>query len=357
MSGTQDINEDSLLSNIDAMLGDDVDDAPTESESTSDTETQQSAESAEAPTDQQSNTATQPDTGTADRPAQQYAEVRPGARIDTRKLPADASGNLVDPKSGKIVARAGTERAYFEQARNTFRDLERTRNDYGAMQRELEAYKSAAIMPTQLGLAPAETAIALQFMAKYINDPQAAARDLLTDMQAKGYTIEEIGRGTDAAAMKAMIENAVKPFVDDRQSVLKQEQESKRIEQEWDDVESRHPWLGNQDEALSKIMIEADLSLKDAALELKVWALEHGYDLNRSVMEQIAEQGQAQQQAPVQQAPAQPQRMNRAQSVPPSVADGAMPLMPRNGAQTANRNNTKDIIRDSMKQFGFRFER
>lgn len=280
-----------------------------------------------------------------------------------QRLPADAEGNLVDPATGRIVAKAGNERALYESARNFHTQMQQHRTQADTLQRELDkttahlsAFREAAQLPTSLGLQPQEVTTAMQFMAHFKANPVEAARKVLTEVLAMGHNIEDLKGSVDMAALQRMIQQEVAPF---KQNLTTQQQheaaqaERVKYEAEADRELEEHfdsfPWAQQQQVELHQLM-QADerLSLREATLMLQAWALERGYDYNKPLRAQheasVNGQGQIQQRQ-------QPTRQNNAQMAAPNGTTSGQVVAHVNAA--ANHDlSTRDIVAQTLREHG-----
>lgn len=341
-----------LENSVDEMLGlgdTKTNEAP-ENQQASDTEAQPSLPLEGGQDDKQSEQPAKPSTEQPVKPAKPESS-KPVIRPNT--LPANANGDLIDPKTQKVIARAGTERQYYELARNSLNENNKIKQEITSLRDKISTYEAATTMHKELGLEPNESVIAMQFMAKYKTDPLGAAKELLTDLRARGYAVEELGGSSiDTAALARMMDERLKPFTSEREAQAKDQEIQSVVAREYDAVAERYPWITSQDAEIAAL-IKADptLDLRTAALELQAYALRMGYDLEQSITEQ---HNMRQESPPQQQAPQTP-RPNRAQmSVPNTSAD--VPVMPKK-AEFGNPSNSKDLIRSTLAEYGFRLER
>lgn len=127
-------------------------------------------------------------------------------KLNTRP---DKKGNLVDPKTGKIIAPAGSARRFYEKAIKTGHQLQQAQTEISrqrilmnkaaqamqSMKSELEARDKQDNLPKQMGLEPAEYAEALQVFSKFKNSATAidALKYMLTRAVQRGIDIKPLG--------------------------------------------------------------------------------------------------------------------------------------------------------------------
>ena len=287
------------------------------------------------------------DGGTSDRRAPQSGAQHERGQQDTppaqpaqRRLPANNAGDLIDPNTGAVVARAGNERRYYEAARTAQQNVQRITGELERTTTELHAFREAATLPRELGLAPAEVTNAMQWFAHWKQNPVEAATKVLTELRAMGYEIEGLGGQIDMAALRHMVQEAVSPFKQDRDAAQQQYQAEQQISTELNALYSAFPWAREQQQELvSLLQADPTLTLREAALHLRAYAAERGYDLQKPLRAQVlaAQNG--------------PQRANNARMPAPSTTSDA-PLTPRRTTSGNHDLRNRDIVREAMREAG-----
>lgn len=305
----------------------------------------------------QENGAGQPNANTGEGGKPQRGQEQQQPRRDTQpvkpgqhRLPANANGDLVD-HTGRVIAKAGNERRFFESARQAQTQVRQFQSQLDTVQRELSVYKEAAVLPQQLGLQPTEVANAMHFMAHWKKNPVEAATKVLTDLRAMGYEVEGLGGGgVDTSAIKQMINEAISPFVNDRQHAQRQAEIEAQVDRELEEFYSEFDWAqGQQTELQNLLNARPNLSLREAALMLEAYAYKHGFDLASPLAEQI--EAARTKHATQQQQP--PQRPNAARSASPN-ATGDVPITQRRaGTATGHDRSNRDIVRETLREHGF----
>lgn len=337
-----DINENDV--NLNPTDGGDNDGAQNE------TQEQAAAGEGAQRKDAQQPTDGQRDPGTGEqRPPQRGQEQRqPGKGAQQgqpaqRRLPANGQGDLVDPTTGAIIARAGNERRLFEHARTVAGQLAQTQSEVQRLQGQLETFQELQRMPQSLGLDVQEQHVAMQFMAAWKKNPVEAATKMLAEVRAMGYEVEGLATPVDMAALKKMVEDTIAPFRQDRDAVVREQEIAQTVDRELEDATQRFPWLMTQQDAVSRVLAaDQSLSLREAALMVQSWAAQRGFDLHRPLNEQM----NAAQQNGGQQAP---QRPNAARNPPPT---GNEALAPRRAGAAAHDRRSRDIVLESMREAG-----
>jgi hypothetical protein len=332
-----------IESMVDGWLAEGNDSTPgSEQEQTADgTGTPETNEGA-APKPAEANADPQQPTGATPKPSdntQRQAEPTPKA----------GPGDLVDGQ-GRVLARAGAERRHYEAAQRASREVQTVRNQLTQVEQQLNAYKEAATMPTQLGLTPDETATGLQLVASWKQNPASVIQYLIEQAKAAGHNLPELGSATDYGAIKNMIAQQLEPFRQQAQQAQQVTEAQTAARSQVDALigEYGETALTNS-EALAKLIDASSqmgkpLNLEQAYLRFSNWCLQNGFDPAAPIDPQIAARRQT--------TPATEQRMpprpnGRATASPV----GVQPLDPTAG--TTGSESMRDLVRASMREQGF----
>ena len=358
-----------IESKIDSMFGtsgdDDADEAPNNTAANATEQEQDDGASAKpASQDQQEGTKptrqdadTQRDNNAGEGGAKQPGKEQP-ARTDAqsgqpqqRRLPANNNGDLIDPNTGAVVARAGNERRFYEAARTAQQNMQRITGEFERVQSELAAFREAASAPRELGLSATEVTNAMQWFAHWKKNPVEAATSVLTELRAMGYDVEGLGGTVDMGAIKRMVQEAVSPFHQDRDATLREQEIAQHVDTELNALYTAMPWVqGQQQEMMNLLDADPTLTLREAALHLETYALRNGYDLSKPLRAQVlaAQNGGGQQQQA-------PQRPNNARMPAPSTT-GDVPLTQRRVTSAGHERSNRDIVKEAMREAGLNIE-
>lgn len=306
-----------------------------------------------------------PDSQTEDqqgKPAE--GDAAAGEQVDSASKPADNAqreaqqppkagpGDLVDPQ-GRVLAKAGAERRHYEAAQRANREVQSVRQQVTKLETELNAYKQAAGMPTQLGLSPDETATGLQLVASWKQNPAGVIQYLVEQAKAAGHNLPELGGATDYGAIKNMIAQELAPFRQQAQQTQQLTEAQTAAKGQVDALVSEYgeTALTNSD-ALAKLIDASTqagkpLNLEQAYLRFSNWCLQNGYDPSSPIDPQIVARQQPQQQAPANTQRMPPRPNGRATASP----NGVTPIDPAAG--TTGSESMRDLVRASMREQGF----
>lgn len=326
----------------------------------------------------QSATSDTPDTGTPDAPPtpdtqpqegqpqepqqaatpqpQEQQPAQPTKPADSKERPTDKTqqqrqpGDLVDAQ-GRVIAKAGAERRHYEAAQRATRDLSTVRQELQQTQAQLQAFREAAQLPTQLGLTPEESASGLQLAAAWKANPVSTIQYLVEQAKAAGHNVDGVGGNTDMGAIRAMIANELAPFRQQAQQSQQAIQAQTAARQEIDSLvaEFGEGAMVNA-EPLARILNAAaengrQMTLEQAYFRFSTWCRERGFDPHQPIDPQMA----AAQQQP--QSPATPQ-----QRLPPRPNGRPASVQPVTGidpsGQLTGNESTRDVVRAAMREAG-----
>lgn len=154
------------------------------------------------------------------------------------RVKPDKKGNLVDPRTGKIIAPAGPARRFYERMVNSERRLgqmqiaenkrlgmmQEATHIIKHMQGQLDALNKQETIGKQLGLSPEEQTEFLQLAAKFKDNNTAldTVKYLLTKAAQRGIDIKSLGV-TGAFDIKALTDEIAKKFEPLTQTVQQQQ--------------------------------------------------------------------------------------------------------------------------------------
>lgn len=167
------------------------------------------------------------------------------------KLTSDKRGNLVDPRTGKIVAPAGAARRFYEDLQrervrsNKFyqeigrrdRVMQQAASAMRELQTKLNQAEQGNGLAKQLGLDQNDATEALTFYSKFKNPATAleSLKYILTKAAQRGIDIKPLGAGQgaiDPAALTQSITNELNQKLDPIANRLQAEQEQEQARRE-----------------------------------------------------------------------------------------------------------------------------
>ena len=262
-------------------------------------------------------------------------------------------GDLVD-REGRIIAKAGAERRHYEAATRFRGELETTRQQLQQTRTELDAFRTAAQMPTQLGLTPDESVVGLQLAASWKANPAGVIQYLVEQAKAQGHNIDTLGGATDVGAIKQIIANELAPFRQQAEATQQRQQFETAAQSQVQALVNEYgeAALANSDALAKLINAAADqgrqLNLEQAWLRFSNWCLQNGYNPEQPIDPQLAARRQPTQGNPPANGQRLPPRPNgRAVASP----NGVVPMDA--AAQVSGNEQVRDLVRASMREAGF----
>jgi hypothetical protein len=260
--------------------------------------------------------------------------------------------DLVDPISGRVVAKGGIERRVYEEGQRHARENNSLKQQLSAAQRQLGGNNEVLAEAARLNVAPQDQVVAIRIMSEFMRDPVKTLETLVAEVKSKGYPIpfleQGVNPGIDMAAIQRMIDSKMMPITEQHQQARAQQEAQARATADLD------AFLGENEDANQNLdvlgeMLQAQpgLTLQSAYTKMIRWAHENQLDWTQSLKAQIARQ---------QQQPTPQQQQQPAQTRPlpggRSVQQQATPV--GNGAVTQYNENASwaDIIRQSMQEHG-----
>jgi hypothetical protein len=263
--------------------------------------------------------------------------------------------DLVDPITGRTVAKGGIERRVFEDGQRHARENNQLKTQLQNASRQLASINEVTQEAVRLNVAPPDQIAAIRVMSDFLRDPVKTLEYLVAEVKSKGYPIpfleQGVTPGMDMAAIQRMIDNKMQPITQQQQAARQQAEMKQRAEADL------QVFLDDNGEANSNLDVLAEmlnaqpgLSLQSAYTKMIRWAHENGLDWTQPLKAQIAQQRQqpTPQQPPQQQRPLPGRRSAGGNGATP-VGDGAV--------QQYNENASwADIIRQSMRDHGVKLK-
>lgn len=199
--------------------------------------------------------------GREPQPKRSQQQQQPQRQQQQERFPAsayvqpNARGDLVDSRSGQVVARAGREARLYQHAVNTTRQLTAAGTQLQALRTDLtsrltkavdigrdlytriEKYQAQEKQIKDLGVSPQEQLEALQIVAMGKTNPIGAIKMLLTRAAAAGIDLTQLGLqgGGDMASLATMLRQEIKqnmqPLHERTEAEKRQEEQRRQQEQ------------------------------------------------------------------------------------------------------------------------------
>ena len=244
-------------------------------------------------------------------------------------------------RDGNVIASGGRERRFYEAAQRGKQQVDTLTTQLTEATNRLKAFEDAGSIGNQYDLTPDEVTTGAQLIASYKNDPVETIKYLLTQAQASGHNIDDVGT-TDMSAMKQMLDTAMKPFTDQRQAELDTQENNDRAYQVYSNFITKYPDAAAHEDTIARLLNEDNsLSPEAAYFKLQSYYATKGLDWTKSLA--VLQQEQADRQA------------NGLQNTQQQLPDGnnVDPSRATDTAEVADvSTSTDDIIRQAMVEAG-----
>ena len=250
--------------------------------------------------------------------------------------------DLVD-RQGNVIAKGGKERRFYETAQRERQRAETLEQELWTLRAKVEAFEGTANLPNQYNLSPEELTTGAQLMSAFKDNPVETIKYLLTEAQSAGHNIDNVGQGTDVAALSRMLDEKLGPITSERQEQLELAQRNEQATQVYNQFMSQYPDAAVHQDVLAQLL-EKDTSLSPEAayFKLKNFYLEKGLDWNTPL--DVHEQNIANEQ----------QKAKETENTQSSLPSGSTPADNVTDASQIASVDTdmEDIIKSSMREAG-----
>jgi hypothetical protein len=260
--------------------------------------------------------------------------------------------DLVDPVTGRIVAKGGIERRVFEEGQRHSRENQTLRQQLQVATQQLQGHSEVSRVATELALPAESQVVAMRVMADFMRDPVKTLEMLVAEVKSKGYQIpfleQGVTPGMDLNAIQRMIDAKMAPITQRAQLEQQQQQERANAQRILDGFLSTHPEAEVNLGTLAQMMqAQPGLSIHDAYVKMATWSVSNGLDHTQPLEAQIQAlqnnpQPTQQQQPPIPQRP-----LPNGRSAQGNGTQGV------DATRQFNENTSwSDIIRHSMEESG-----
>ena len=323
-------------------------------------------------TEQTTETEEQSDDAVQEAPGEEGVQESPVQQGDRRGGPQDRTtpqqrqpqqpkpsaprgrpGDLVDPATGQVIARAGSERRLYEQSVHARRDaanmraaLQTVQNELAQTKGQLEGLSNA---PTQLGLNPQEAVAGMRMFSAFKRDPVGALKFMLAEVQAQGHNVDGIAEGgVSAQAIHQMLDAKLRPLLNDREEAAQKQRAYVETDRQVETFYSQFPDARIHDDVLGALVSrDPTLTPREAYFMLRNHFMTYGYDWSKPLNANMQRAQGGQQPVPHQQ-----QSIPNGRSAP---RPNGQQRMTRADEQYAHEDESwENIIRSSMRSNGMR---
>lgn len=224
-------------------------------------------------------------------------DVDSSKQINEQKQNKSRSGNnskdLVD-KDGNIIAKAGAERRFYEEnvklkrERDDFnnRVIPTIRQQYDAMVAKVTSYDQAFQAMKAQDMTPEDVNLGIELIRQWKQDPKKTIDFLLTQAKSYGINVNDDPTGINMQAINQMLDEKLKPFIQEREIRQKDIEVTNRARQVHDEFLNNYPDARVHTKELAYLVRQnPNLSLDAIYYKLKSHYAEKGYDFNTPLEE------------------------------------------------------------------------
>lgn len=202
------------------------------------------------------------------------------------------SQDLLD-SNGNIIAKAGAERRFYEENVKLKRDrdifntqvMPKLRQNYDAMVARVKAYDDAMKSMQAGDLTPEDMQTGMNLIRQWKKSPQDTLKFLLTQAKSYGMTIDGVG-GVDAGAINQMLDEKLKPFIQERETRIRQQQVEQQSIQQYNEFIQKYPDAEKHTDELAYLLRKnPNMSLDAVYFMLRNHYSTKGYDFNTPLAE------------------------------------------------------------------------
>lgn len=295
---------------------------------------------------------------TPNTPAQPVAAtvpdiVRRDGLVERPNKDNPATRDIVNPKTGEVVAHGGVERRYFETAQKLHRDNNALTQRLTAAEANANHADAIVTLGKTLNLQASDQTAALNLMSQFLKDPVKMLEALVVEVKSKGYEIpflaSGITPGMDTAAIQRMIDARMAPITQTKVDQVQLQERQTNAKATLDKFLDENPEGEHNLGVLAQMMTsEPGLTIQSAHVKLIKWCAVNGYDFSQPLQPQV----QARQTTQPATTPAQtPPRSNSPPLPNGRTTNGAVPV--ENAAKFDENSRWEDIIRHASKEAGY----
>lgn len=279
---------------------------------------------------------------------QQEETTQPNILLRQDGTATDKAGNIVDPTSGKIIARSGSERRLYESNVRLNSRLNEVTQKAEQLRTIAENSNNLYVALANSGMTPDQIGGGIELLASYYKDPLETTRKILAQTAAMGYNISQIvgegvGDAIEMSAIKQMLDQRLgqsQPQRQDNTPVISQEEQNRRT---INNFVASHPGSQVHLQTIGEMVARSNqlgqpISATEAYERLREFCFQRGLDFGK----------------PLPNKPPANQSNNRQQprnQMPPRRSSKPNPGRPIADAGLANANDSWDnIVRSTLKQ-------
>ena len=227
--------------------------------------------------------------------AQPKTPEAPAPAIPPTKATADENGNFVD-ESGKVIARAGSERRMYERLQRSERSAKHFESEVTRLQQEAGQSRTLNDLPKQYNLNEQEVGLGLHIINQLKTSPVEAGRWILQEVMKSGYNLQQIlgdvegvpSSSMDMGAISRLIDEKLSPITQDREQQESATQAATENQRNAEQFIATHEYADVHLDAIVNLMkSNPNMSSERAYFEVRQYAQANSLDFTQSLGQQI----------------------------------------------------------------------
>jgi hypothetical protein len=205
----------------------------------------------------------------------------------------DANNNIVDPQSGQIIAKAGTERRLFEKTQRLGSALDEKSAKLTKYEQDDAKLDNLRGVIKNHGMSTDEFAEGINMVLAFKSDPVGTAKKLLEQVLAMGHNVTDIlgadaGNAIEMSAVSRMLDERLKPLIAPLNEKRVQSENEKVAEAAWNKFCEDNPHAEVHDTVMDKLLGDnPGMRPQQAYNHLRDFAHKHNLDFSIPLGPQI----------------------------------------------------------------------
>jgi len=184
--------------------------------------------------------------------------------------------------------------------RRLYEDLQTSKNELTTANDKLNIYEKNAGQLNNIGLDQQSLLQAAQFYQGFQDSPETFVTNLLANMKANGYNLDNSNSAIDTQAISTLIDNKLKPITNRYEAETKQSEDLAAAQKEVTTFFGANPHAKVHENVIAKMITDnPSWSLIKAYDELRVFTAQNQYDLSKPLAEQVKARNSKQPNTPV----------------------------------------------------------
>jgi hypothetical protein len=258
----------------------------------------------------------------------------------------DKAGNIIDPRTKQVIAKAGQERRLYERSQRLGTILEDAQKRLAKYEAEEQTTTTLMGSIRQHGLVMDDVAEAINIAIQYKQNPVLAAKTVLERVLALGHNVTDIlgadaGNAIEMRGVSRMIDERLAPIIQPLQEQRASSERTQKAEVAFQQWVNDNEYADVHLEAIDSLIGQnPDLTPQKAYNALLTFAVKHGLDFSQPLGPQLAARQGAQTTS---------QQERRVQKPFPVNASGGSNPRPLTDKDYANSDDSwADIVRSGM---------